>query len=227
MTVVAIIPFRAGSKGVKNKNTRHVAGKPLWCWSLEAAQQSEVDRVVVTTDVPLSQIHRQLSDGDRLTLMRRPPGLAIDTASLDSALVHAIDYTALPDDAVLPDDTIVVILQPTCPVRRPGLIDACLRLFERFPAAKSLLTVNPLHYVWNGNSGQVVNPPRVNRQEMDSSQEMFHEDGSIFIVRAGDLRETGSRVVDPVVLFETERTVDIDTESDMELAGYLLTRRFT
>lgn len=218
MSVVAIIAFRAGSKGVKHKNTRGVAGQPLWCWSLDAAQRSKVDRIVVTTDVLLSQVHEQLSDGDRVMLIRRPSDLATDTANLDDVLIHATNYVPLPDDTTL------VILQPTVPVRRPGLIDDCLDMFEKFPSAKSLLTANTLHYVWHGDSGRVLNPPRVNRQDMDSSQRVYHEDGSVFIVRVGDLRRTRSRVVEPVVLFETEQTIDIDSEADMGLASYLLGR---
>jgi len=219
VTTVAIIAFRSGSKGVKHKNARLVAGQSLWCWSLEAAQQSKVDCIIVTTDVLLSQVHEQLSDGDRVMLIRRPSDLATDTANLDDALIHAVNYIPLPDDTTL------AILQPTVPVRRPKLLDDCLDMFERFPGAKSLLTVNSLHYVWHGDSGKVLNPPRVNRQDMDSSQRVYHEDGSVFIVRAGDLRRTRSRVVEPVVLFETEQTVDIDSEADMELAAYLLSRQ--
>lgn len=226
-SVVAIIAFRAGSKGVNHKNTRTVAGQSLWHWSWDAAYDSNrvngedvsilyrKDRILITTD----------AHGDKSLVgfeyINRPPELATDTALLDDVLIHAADVSHLSDDTTL------VILQPTVPVRRPGLIDDCLDMFERFPEAKSLLTVNALHYVWHGDSGtraKVLNPPRVNRQDMDSAQKYYHEDGSVFIVHAGDLRRTKSRVVEPVVLFETETTVDIDSEADMELAGYLLSR---
>jgi len=218
---VAIIPFRAGSRGVKHKNTRHVAGKPLWCWSLESARAAtKVDRILVTTDIAQSVLYQTPAgyetDGYKYEYIRRPPELATDIANLDGALIHAIDTR------VLPDDTVLVILQPTVPVRSPTLIDDCLRMFEAFLSCKSLLTANPLHYVWHGDSGRLVNPPRVNRQDITGAQRHYHEDGSVFIVRAGDLRKERSRVVEPVALFETERTVDIDTEDDLRLAEYLL-----
>lgn len=151
-------------------------------------------------------------------IVGRPPELATDDASLDGVLIHAIDTVGLDDS------DIVVLLQPTVPVRRPGLIDDCVKCFQRFPAAKSLATANRLHFVWAGDAGVLVNPPRVNRQAMNSSQILYEEDGSVFVVRAGDLRRTGSRIVEPMILIETERTVDIDTERDMEIAEFLLSR---
>jgi N-acylneuraminate cytidylyltransferase len=229
--IVAVIPFRANSKGVPGKNTRLVAGKPLWVWSLEAAERARcVDRIIITTDIDrvslfnrtgigaLDQLYTSAGISLRTEYIQRPAELATDTATLDEVLIHAADASV----PRLPDDAIIMLLQPTVPVRRPGLLDDCSILFSRFPAAKSLLTANPLHYIWHGDSGRLLNPPRRNRQDMSGEQRYFHEDGSVFMVRAGDLRATGSRVVEPVVLFETEQTVDIDTEADMRLAASLL-----
>lgn len=212
--VVAIVPFRKGSKGLPGKNVRHVAGRPLWEWSAYAAFGSDLDSVILTTDYPITP---ELALGCVAALLvQRPPELATDDAPLDAALVHAIDAASF--------DGIVVVLQPTVPVRRPGLIDDCVAMFRRFPAAKSLVTVNPLHFVWDGDSGRMLNPPRVNRQAMRDGK-LYEEDGSVYVVRASDLRAHRSRVVDPVILFETERTVDIDTESDFRLAEQLLRER--
>lgn len=216
----AIVPFRAGSKGVPGKNVRDVAGKPLWRWSLDAAvAATSIGRVIVTTDY-IDEDSRHLIDVDVpfKHWVRRPEELASDSAALDDALIHAIDTVQLPDDAT------VVVLQPTAPVRRSGLIDDCVRTFKSFPEGKSLVTANRLHFVWHGDGGRLLNPPRVERQKMDSTQFYFEEDGAVFVVRAGDLRATGSRVIDPVVLFETERTVDIDTPADLALAEHLLSR---
>ncbi len=49
--VIAIIPARAGSKGVSDKNIRSLAGKPLIAYSIQAAVLAEnIDRVIVSTD---------------------------------------------------------------------------------------------------------------------------------------------------------------------------------
>jgi len=210
--ITAVIPFRAGSKGLPGKNVRQCAGMPLWWWSLPVVGSS-VDLVIITTDYEV---------GEQCSFIRhvkRPPRLATDTASLDEAIIHAIDEVGLADNDV------VVTLQPTVPVRREGLIDDCVRCFLGFPAAKSLVTANRLHFVWAGDAGLHINPPRVNRQAMNSGQVLYEEDGSVFVCRSGDLRRSRSRVMDPVILIETPRTVDIDTEEDFALAEYLLERQ--
>ena len=219
--VSVIIPFRAGSKTVPGKNLRRVAGRILWEWSLSAAWNSmQTKRIVVTTDCdPVMATPAMYFAEQKVEYVRRPPELATDDASLDDAIIHAIDEVGLDDE------DIVVLLQPTVPVRRPGLVDDCVRCFQSFPAAKSLVTANKLHYVWAGDAGMLVNPPRVNRQAMESGQLLFEEDGSVFVVRAGDLRRTRNRIIDPVILIETERTIDIDTERDMEFAEFLLQRQ--
>ena len=49
--VLAYIPARSGSKGIKDKNILEVAGKPLIAYSIEAAKKSQwIDRVIVSTD---------------------------------------------------------------------------------------------------------------------------------------------------------------------------------
>lgn len=211
--IVAIIPARAGSKGLPGKNSRIVAGLPLWKWSLQAAARATtIERTIVTSDDPEILVSAQESG---CLAVLRPDELATDEAPLDGALLHALDVLKVTDD------TMVVVLQPTVPVRRVGLIDECVRCLEAFPNAKSLLTVtaDPLHFIWT-ERGELLNGPRINRQQMRSH--FYHEDGSVFVVSVGDFREHGTRVVPPVILYGAPRTVDIDTEEDLRIAEALL-----
>ena len=51
MANIAIITARSGSKGLKDKNIKPLAGKPLLSYSIEAALKSEMfDTVMVSTD---------------------------------------------------------------------------------------------------------------------------------------------------------------------------------
>ncbi len=212
---VAIIAARKNSRGVPGKNTRIVAGLKLWQWSLRAAMRARtVKRIIVTTDD--SSILLDAHDAG-CEVVHRPDALATDEASMDEALLHAIDYREVMDDSV------VVVLQPTVPVRRENLVDDCVKTFIAFPEARSLLTCSPLHFVWDGGSGRLLNSPRVNRQAMTSK--LYHEDGSVFCTRALDFREFRSRIVEPVVLVENAWSPDIDTEEDLAVAEFLLLRR--
>jgi CMP-N-acetylneuraminic acid synthetase len=223
----AIIPMRKGSKGVEDKNMREVAGRPLWLWTLDAAVRAAgITKIFVTTDYPFEELYKQYHDkfpratveteriGRSFRYVERPSELATDEAPMDPVLVHTVDFFDF--------HGVVVLLQPTVPIRREGLIDECLRCFKAFPTAKSLVTMNSLHFVWNGESGHQLNE-RVNRQDM--TQKLYQEDGSVYVVHSEDLRANTNRVVYPVICYETPRTVDIDTEDDLALAEFLLNRQ--
>lgn len=220
--VVAIIPARKGSKGIPDKNKQYVGGKPLWLWSLDAARLAEgVDEVVVTSDDPEILT---VASWAGVTCVERPAELAIDTMGTDPVLVHATKEVGAEED-------IIVLLQPTVPVRREGLVDDCLKAFawkkgEVLPG--SIVTANRLHFVWHKTWDRFYNTvtPRVRRQDVKPEDTYWHEDGSVYVCYAQDLISTGDRVVYPVLIFETEITVDIDSVRDLEIADILLREGF-
>jgi hypothetical protein len=124
LNVLAIIPARGGSKGVPGKNIRELAGKPLIAYSIEAALESEhVDHVVVSTeDEQIAAAAREWGS----EVVPRPPELATDTAPTDPVLEHAVTYLEQLDGYRA---DLIVLLQPTSPLRPPGLIDACIERY--------------------------------------------------------------------------------------------------
>ena len=88
---LCIIPARGGSKRVPHKNIRLFHGKPMICWSIEAAQQSGVfDKIIVSTDS--DEIARIAEEAGASVPFRRPSELADDHATTADAMVHAIDW---------------------------------------------------------------------------------------------------------------------------------------
>lgn len=231
MNVVAIIPARGGSKGIPRKNLQRCGGRPLLAWSIEAGTRAQtIDRVWVSTEDPeIEQVAGAWGAGT----IERPAELAIDTALTDPVLVHAVQWLEAAGDR--PD--LVVLLQPTVPIRRGGLVDECvLRLLES--DADSLLTAYPLHFVWwrengyeyDGDTGKPTSPAwrcqcprRPRRQDMIARELMWHEDGSVFVTRTDLLLSTGKRLGGRMEVYETERSVDIDDERDLLIADALLT----
>ena len=100
------------------KNIKIIAGKPLVAWTIDAAKKSRLlDRYIVSTeDEEIAKIVTEYG----AEIIHRPPELATDKASTLSVLQHAIEQ--------IPCD-IIVLLQPTSPIRRPGLIDECIKEF--------------------------------------------------------------------------------------------------
>lgn len=202
--ILGVIPARGGSKAIPRKNLHPVAGKPLVAWSLEAARQSRaLTRCVVSTeDAEIGSVVEALGG----TVLWRPPELATDEADTLSVLQHALD--SLPAD-------IVVVLQPTSPVRGAGLVDACV---ERFLAtgADSLGTV---YRDFNYEYG--VEMPR--RQEI---QPRFLDNGNVYVISA-DVVRSGRSFGDRIATFETgrEESVDVDEPFDLWLAEQILLHR--
>jgi N-acylneuraminate cytidylyltransferase len=133
--VLGLVPARGGSKGVPGKNIRQLAGRPLIEYTALAAKASGVlDRVVLSTDAPeIAEAGR--AAGLEVPFMR-PPELAADDTPMVAVVQHALD--ALAREGWRPD--IVVLLQPTSPLRTPGHIRDAVTLL-RDTRADSVVTV--------------------------------------------------------------------------------------
>ncbi len=201
--VLAVIPARGGSKGISRKNLRVVAGKPLLQWTVEAAQAARsLDRVVVSTeDAEISALAARCG----AEVLPRPAALATDEAATLQVLQHAVQ--------VLPAG-VVVVLQPTSPIRSEGLIDRCVRQFEA-AGAESLGTV---HRDYSYEYGQ----PMPRRQEM---RPRLVDNGNIHVL-AADVIRRGRRFGDRLARYEISRAegVEIDDAFDLWLAERILER---
>ncbi len=134
-TVLGIVPARGGSKGVPRKNVRTLAGKPLLGYTADCAAASGVcDRVVLSTDDPdIAAVGRAC--GLDVPFLR-PAELATDESAMLPVLEHVLEMLAR--ESWRPD--IVLILQPTSPLRRPDHIRRAVeQLIENH--ADSVVTV--------------------------------------------------------------------------------------
>ncbi len=120
--VMALIPARAGSKGLPGKNTRLLCGKPLIVWTIEKALKSaHLDAVVVSTDSEdIAAIAR--AAGASVPFLR-PAALAQDTSPSIAVVEHALDWF-LQEHGVSFDYH--VLLEPTSPLREDHDIDTML-----------------------------------------------------------------------------------------------------
>jgi CMP-N,N'-diacetyllegionaminic acid synthase len=119
--VLAVIPARGGSKRAPRKNLRPFRGIPLLLWSQAAALQSRYIDVLLcsTEDAEI----KALAEKHLLTVIDRPPHLSNDTAANEDVLRHAL--------TIAPDHELVVLLQPTSPLRTAEDIDACIEIAYR------------------------------------------------------------------------------------------------
>jgi len=219
-TVLAVIPARGGSKGFPGKNIADLGGKPLVAWSIEAAQASKcVDRIVVSSDSEdILDVSRRF--GADVPFVR-PSHLAEDDTTTWEMLAHAIDE--------LPDFDLVVLLQPTSPLRTAADIDAAVRLSvdSQAPVVGVCPAPKPpewLYYV--GEHGHMepllsTNQPVSRRQE---AQPAFAINGAIYVASVEWLVKNRSFMGPKTLAYEmpAERSVDIDSALDLQLAASLL-----
>jgi N-acylneuraminate cytidylyltransferase/CMP-N,N'-diacetyllegionaminic acid synthase len=118
LRVLGVVTARGGSKGLPGKNIRPLCGKPLIGWTIDVARASSIlDTVIVSTDdAEIAALAEQF--GAEVPFLR-PPELAGDTASSIDVVIHAIDTLALDGR----DFDLVVLLEPTSPLREPSDID--------------------------------------------------------------------------------------------------------
>ena len=123
MNILAVIPARAGSKGIPNKNVRIVAGRPLVYYAIKNALDSEtVTDVVVTTD---SEQVRIIAEQMGARVRVRAPGLCADDVALDAVVWDA----AFGEGVRVPEGgwDYVVTMQPTSPTLSVATLDAAIR----------------------------------------------------------------------------------------------------
>jgi CMP-N,N'-diacetyllegionaminic acid synthase len=220
LKTLALIPARGGSKGIPRKNLKPIAGKPLICWTIEAALRSSLLSAVVvsTDDHEIAEVARLA--GAQVPFIR-PKELAQDhTPGLDPVL-HAIDK--------LPQYDSVLLLQPTSPLRTTEDIDGLLDLVRQ-KKVKSAVSIceAETHPYWTYrlNADQTIAKfidiaPVARRQDLPA---VFSLNGAMYFADANWLRDSGSLVSAETLAYvmSKEHSVDLDTPLDWKFAELLI-----
>ena len=215
MDVLALIPARGGSKGIPRKNLVPVGGRPLLEWTVDAARgASEISRVAVSTD------DDEIAAAAGVEVLRRPAELAADDTPMVDVVRHAVAELA-------PD--VVVLLQPTSPLRRHEHVDACVRLLLESGADSVVSVVEVPHRFRPESLMDVVDGRVVSRGAVTTRQQkplVYARNGPAVLAlrteRIGDDLYGGD--CRPYVMDERD-SLDVDTPFDLELADALLRAR--
>lgn len=226
--VLALVPARGGSKGIPDKNIRPLAGRTLLEYAARAASASAVvDRVVLSTDS-----ERVAEEGRRAGLevpFIRPAELAQDDTPMLPVIDHAVEFLAQHGW----DAEIVVLLQPTSPLRTPSHIRAAVQELRESKADSVVTVVElPRHvspdYVMRIDDGRLVpfldEGARITRRQ--DARPAFVRDGTVYAFWTRTLRETRSiygHNCRPLVVPARE-SITIDTQDDWEDAERRLAR---
>ncbi len=222
---LAVIPARSGSKGVAGKNIRLLLSKPLIVYTIEAAQRAKtIDKIIISTDD--KEIARVCGRHGAEVPFMRPKPLARGNTPMLPVLQHAVKY--LKEKQSYKAD-IVVLLQPTSPLRKSHHIDMAVRklLNTKADSAVTFCEAAPSPY-WFSKivRGRVVpflpsGDKYTRRQDLPKLYEM---NGAVYATRYDCLmrqRRILGKDTRPI-LMSREESINIDTELDLKIAEALL-----
>lgn len=227
MRVLGLIPARGGSKSVPRKNISLLRGKPLLQYTAEAALASQnISRTLLTTDdEEIAEVGRAC--GLEVPFLR-PAELGRDDTPTLPVIQHALNWLEERGERF----DVVCLLEPTSPIRRPGLIDSCLDLL-RTSGADSVVTIVPIPSEYNPHWVYLRNPdgtlhlatgeadPIPRRQDLPPA---YSRDGSVYVSRRDVIMKQrslyGKRIAGFVV--GNEESVNIDDNADWKRAEEML-----
>lgn len=226
---VAFIFARGGSKGLPGKNIRMFAGKPLIAWAIEQAHEAEgIRRVIVSTDSEeIAAV--ALRYGAEVPFMR-PSNLAKDDSPEWLAWRHALEYIRN-DEGSLP--YAMVSVPVTAPLRKSIDIEKCLNCFSK-EHADVVITVTDAHrnpyfnMVTMQTNGfvELAIPPKISISRRQDAPEMYDMTTVAYVADPKFVMTQESLFAGRVqaVHVPIERSIDIDTLLDFEIAEFLYTR---
>lgn len=220
---LGIIPARGGSKSIPAKNLRELAGQPLLAYTRDAARASGViDRLMLSTDSEaIAKLARQL---DIEVPFMRPADLAQDDTPMLPVMQHAVQVV---EEAGWPVE-IVVLLQPTSPLRKPGHIAAAVEQLQTgncdsvvsvieiphlYAPQKALKVKGDVLEFWLPSDGRRI----TRRQQLEAA---YAREGTVYAMWRDVLMEKNSLYGDrcqPLIL-DAEESLNLDDPTDWQRA---------
>lgn len=215
MEILAVIPARAGSKGIPNKNIRIIGGHPLVYYSIKNALDSTlITDVIVTTDSPEVKI---IATQMGANYKWRSADLCGDAVTLDSVIADAI-----PGDRTW---DYIVTMQPTSPTLDVHTLDKAIQYAIDNDLDTVISVINRPHLSWGEKDGKKVPnyTERLNRQYLPPC---YSETGAFVISKASVVNEK-TRIGDKVDVFEVSESEaqDVDTFDDLRSVATTLSKQ--
>lgn len=227
--ILAIVPARGGSKGVKRKNLRLLKDKPLLQWTIDEANKSKyIDKVIVSTeDNEIEEVSKVLN----VEVIKRPEELAQDNSPTIDAVIHVLNK--LQEKEYNP--AYVILLQCTSPMRTAEHIDEAIeKLLSDKATADSLVSVTKEeHPPWwlkeidvNGHMRDFIGYDKNKFSRRQDFPPIYRLNGAIYVCKTRDLLRHRNFQTDKTIAYEMDAiaSVDIDSEECFSWVEYLLKR---
>lgn len=220
--ILALVPARGGSKRLPRKNVLMLNNKPLIEWTINAAQQSQyVDEVFVSSDD--AEILDVVARSGLGFQEPRPKELASDTATTDSVIKHVLEIQK-------PNFDILVLLQPTSPLRNAQHLDEAIQLFVN-KSASAVVSVTECEHspLWSntlakdGSMHEFISSE--NKKRAQDLETFYRLNGAIYIYDIKEWLSNSGSAYDQntfAYVMAAKDSVDIDNQLDFDFAQFLL-----
>ena len=187
MKIVTIIPARSGSKGLPNKNILNLLGIPMFAWSIIHAKyySNKDDLIIVSSD---SEEYLEIAERFNAVPFLRSKNLSKDTTKTEPVMDEILNSYSIDDD------DIVVLLQPTSPIRRKKTLSKLSKIIlsDNFESA---LTVSNYHgFLWENINDNTISPKYKERPRRQDMSPTYQETGSIYSTTYKKFAQNNNRV---------------------------------
>jgi CMP-N,N'-diacetyllegionaminic acid synthase len=221
MKIHCIILARGGSKGILKKNIINFCGKPLLAWTIE--QCLNVDNV---SDVWVSSDDNDVLDVAKFygaKIIKRPLDISGDTATSESAWLHAINYL---EDRNIPLD-VVLAPQVTSPLREVVDINNAISKFIKgdYDSMFSASIADDLFFWEESNNGiDSINYDYKNRKRRQNLKEQIIENGSFYLFKSKIIQNSDNRFGGKIGYSKMEfwKMFEIDNVEDLRMCSALM-----
>lgn len=218
---IAIIPLRAGSKGIPNKNKKKMLGRPLYQWALGEAIFSNLDKIYIFTDDQqiIEDIKKEYHWTDKVEVVKRSEESAIDTASTEMGMLELAMQLNYNFD-------IYCLIQATSPLLTREDINQVLFKVEEEQFDSALTVVENKRFTWT-KDGKSVNYDYLHRPRRQDYEGMLVENGAFYAVKKKTYLQTKNRLGGKIGIVKMceDSLYEIDEPSDWDIIEILLKNR--
>ncbi len=216
------IPARGGSKGLKNKNLKKFASKPLVYWSIAQAKKTKfINDIYLSSD---SEKILNLGRQNNINIIKRPKSISQDSSTTEMSILHFLKKIKI-------FYKYIILLQPTSPLRYDHDIE---RAFKKIKKAKTNSLFSACYYsdftIWQKKINLLPYNYNINKRQMRQDHTGYYlENGSIYIFKSESIIKNNNRFDKNSIstyLMDKIQTFEIDDMKDFDLCEALFKEYF-
>ena len=214
--VLAFIPARANSKGVKNKNIKKLNGKPLVSMTIDFAKNLKfIDYIVVCSD---SLKIKKIAEDKKINFILRPDKLSTDESKVESSLIYTLQNFK---EANLIE--YILLLEPTSPFRKKNTVKKCLEILKKKKNYSVFTVCRTDKFFGQKKKDMFVPLFKDQKRRSQDRVEIFYECGVVYCLRKKEFSKKKKILDKTSFAYEINEieSLDINTINDFKIAELL------